>query len=472
MEANVFHCTGYIINEVKDADIRKLAEFVVAENQRHHCAADEPFVSEEDSINSVCNEEMALQKMKSHYLTNLLCCVIAMLAGISCGTTTRNEVFIDTFALQEAEQVIKIPIDENTRTYTFSMHHFEDNDATEYVTLENPDYDSKYGVIQYYRLDSCKLSHTVKINYEGDNTIAPPLFGHGTLNLDEIMLTCDIQYFIYKINKNGKIIHRYQYCTNEEQADQYIGVELMSMYYNPLVVKNGKIYAALYLPASEYWSTDGHEIQFDKYPLNVEIDTATGDLKYSELRFPKLRTKFDKIGYLNNYSRIYDGKAFVYSFCALDSLYVTTDMRRFSTYPAKSRYMEINDEGYKMGLPHDESTKLVNTQARYGNIIHDKYRNVYYRFCHMRDDKVRDGDFTKYMRTNYLICHGEFSVQIIDSTFHVVGETKFERGKYAPMLFFVNKEGLWLSENNDENPNVSDDWLIFRCLKLIKNENI
>ena len=59
MEANVFHCTGYIINEVKDADIRKLAEFVVAENQRHHCAADEPFVSEEDSINSVCNEEMA-----------------------------------------------------------------------------------------------------------------------------------------------------------------------------------------------------------------------------------------------------------------------------------------------------------------------------------------------------------------------------------------------------------------------------
>ena len=410
--------------------------------------------------------------MKFHYLLNKICLEFVVLFIISCSAPTHNEVFLDMFDLYESEQTIKISIDDNTRTYTFSMHHFEDSDGTEYISLENPEYDSKYGVIQYYRLDSCKLSHTVRINYEGDNTIAPPIFGHGTINLDEIIITCDIQYFMYKINQNGKIIHQYKYCTNTENADQYIGVELMSMYYNPLIVNNGKIYAALYLPASEYWSKDGHEIHFEQYPLNVEIDTATGSLKYSKLCFPKLRTEFDKIGYLNNYSRIFDGKNFVYSFCALDSLYVTNDMQKFTTYPAKSRCMEVKNEGYKPGLSPVESSKISNTQARYGNIIHDKYRNVYYRFCHMRDDKVRDGDFTKYMRTNYLICHGEFSVQIIDSTFHVVGETKFERGKYAPMLFFVNKEGLWLSENNDENPNVSDDWLIFRCLKLIKNENI
>lgn len=59
MEANVFYSNGYVITKVKEADIRKLAEFVVTENQRHHCAADAPIVSEEDSILSVWNEERA-----------------------------------------------------------------------------------------------------------------------------------------------------------------------------------------------------------------------------------------------------------------------------------------------------------------------------------------------------------------------------------------------------------------------------
>ncbi len=66
-----------------------------------------------------------------------------------------------------------------------------------------------------------------------------------------------------------------------------------------------------------------------------------------------------------------------------------------------------------------------------------------------------------------MYCRKEFSIIVVNSDFEVIGETYFKAGIYAPTLFFVNEDGLYISENNTDNPESSEDKLVFRCFKLV-----
>ena len=57
MENIFFRNDNYTIHRIENVDLRQLAEFVVSENCRHHCA-DESVVSEDvDCIKAICQEE-------------------------------------------------------------------------------------------------------------------------------------------------------------------------------------------------------------------------------------------------------------------------------------------------------------------------------------------------------------------------------------------------------------------------------
>ena len=110
-------------------------------------------------------------------------------------------------------------------------------------------------------------------------------------------------------------------------------------------------------------------------------------------------------------------------------------------------------------MSFEEFNKLASEQATYGNIVYDKYRDVYYRFAYP-ECEVNSTSF------EYIFCRKEFSIIILDNEFNIIGETLFPAGKYAPGLFFVNQDGLYLSLNNTENPEIGDDELVFQCLEL------
>lgn len=71
MERRIYKNGKYSISKTLDADIRHLAEFVVTENQRHHCANPSAKIeSEEDNINSVCNEEKTFSHSQLYIAKN------------------------------------------------------------------------------------------------------------------------------------------------------------------------------------------------------------------------------------------------------------------------------------------------------------------------------------------------------------------------------------------------------------------
>ena len=45
-------------------------------------------------------------------------------------------------------------------------------------------------------------------------------------------------------------------------------------------------------------------------------------------------------------------------------------------------------------------------------------------------------------------------------------ETKFPGNTYAHHLCFVGKKGLYISENNENNPQFDENKLVFRCFTL------
>lgn len=59
-----------------------------------------------------------------------------------------------------------------------------------------------------------------------------------------------------------------------------------------------------------------------------------------------------------------------------------------------------------------------------------------------------------------------FSVMILDKDFNVLAEDKFPGKTYDLTDFFVDDKGLWISNNNPENPNFSEDHLSFTLFEL------
>ena len=55
---------------------------------------------------------------------------------------------------------------------------------------------------------------------------------------------------------------------------------------------------------------------------------------------------------------------------------------------------------------------------------------------------------------------------ILDKDFQVIGETLFPENTYIPVMFFVLEDGLYISDNNFQNPEFNENVLSFRRMEL------
>lgn len=65
---------------------------------------------------------------------------------------------------------------------------------------------------------------------------------------------------------------------------------------------------------------------------------------------------------------------------------------------------------------------------------------------------------------NLLIFKGK--ILYYNKYYEIIGETKFPGNTYAHHLCFVGKKGLYISENNENNPQFDENKLVFRCFTL------
>lgn len=100
----------------------------------------------------------------------------------------------------------------------------------------------------------------------------------------------------------------------------------------------------------------------------------------------------------------------------------------------------------------------------YGNLIYDKYRRLYYRFA-FPETELEDGE--DHME---IIHNGRklFSIMVLDEDLNVLGETIFPEYTYNPNLFFISKNGLYLSVSHFKRPDFDENMLRFQKIELIE----
>ena len=128
----------------------------------------------------------------------------------------------------------------------------------------------------------------------------------------------------------------------------------------------------------------------------------------------------------------------------------------------KSRYIDSSTEKQQ---DTEQGPRLYLELPRYGDLIYDPYRKVYYRFAYPKVSLDRN--------TNWwgkaVYGRKKFSVMVLDEDFHVVGETLFPEGIYNSFVFFVNEDGLYISRDYKiGTAEQSEDYLTFELFQLLK----
>jgi hypothetical protein len=170
------------------------------------------------------------------------------------------------------------------------------------------------------------------------------------------------------------------------------------------------------------------------------------------------KDEIDYILYDPEISYTYTGKEVVVSLGQYDSIFVSSDFKHKKAYNAKSHYLpHVRPVSQNLQIDLFKTIHDRGLQPHYHHLMYDKYRKVFYRFALMPDDNIKPFSNNP---------HQSFSIIILNKDYEIIGETKFPGNTYAHHLCFVGKKGLYISENNENNPQFDENKLVFRCFTL------
>ena len=144
----------------------------------------------------------------------------------------------------------------------------------------------------------------------------------------------------------------------------------------------------------------------------------------------------------------------VYSFPFTSELLIyDIELDNFYSKDVPSQFV---DNPTKRMSPGENSTKYRLENDHFDGILFDKFRGLYYRFVKL---SINPMDNNGRLKNAF---HQETAIQVIDKEFNVVTEYKLEPvWQYLTKDSFVSKSGLFISEANNLNGNISEDSLYF-----------
>lgn len=160
-------------------------------------------------------------------------------------------------------------------------------------------------------------------------------------------------------------------------------------------------------------------------------------------------------GYLRYHTRTIDDMGrIVYSFPFTSELMIyDIELDSFYSKDVPSQFVQTPT---KRMSPGENGTKYMLENNHFDGILFDKFRGLYYRFVKL---SINPMDNKGKLKNAF---HQETAVQVIDKEFNVVTEFKLEPvWQYLSKDSFVSKSGLYISEANNLNGNISEDSLYF-----------
>ena len=374
---------------------------------------------------------------------NLLLLVFAVLSCSGKKNNLNNKV-----SLYATDKMKSFNLDSDTKYNAFYLYPFSDSVGKEYLSFLN--YSSNQ--VLFYDLKSCNFLFKINMPAEGPDGIVQPS-GYYIKDLDNIYLTSYAYSGLIQVDTASHIIKRIPYGKTDSGFKFLPSYVLSSHPYTIPYSIGGRIH--LMPPLVERFCPA------DKTPLCVSIDTVSSQFVASEITYSDVLSEEELAANDTRCSRVFDGKTFIYSFYVDEDIIIADkDHKEFRRIKSASQYIKSPVEKQKQGVKGPQSNLEV---ARYGDLIYDKYRKVYYRFAYPQvelDDKINWRGKAVYGRK-------KFSVIILDEQFNRLGETLFPESIYNSYVFFVNKDGLYISRDYQVGiGNQSEDFMTFELFEL------
>lgn len=372
---------------------------------------------------------------------------------VSCQQKKLN----DSCALAAADKFLSFRLDEETKMPYSFITSFADAAGSDFMCIQN----GTKPELLIYAIETGKLEKKIKLSKEGDQAIVGGFGGCYIQDFNHIYVVSFYTNTIHVVDSNGVMKRKIDFSQTDsgQQLIPFINSCQRRMY-----IIDSKIYIPQTL--SRLY---GERIIEDS-PIGAVIDTVNHHIAALPMKHPRLITK-DDIGTAGasgaEYSFCFNGKTFVYAFAFEEIVRQTTlEHKEVKTSVAKSRYIDKIEVIKFKNQEFDYILRNSCEHPSYGNIVYDKYRNVYYRFV-FPGTQMESNE-------NYLEIHRfgrkRFSIMVLDEDLQPIGETLFPEYTYNPNLYLLLPDGLYLSTSHIKNPKYSDDELCFQRIDLIKNE--
>ena len=377
-----------------------------------------------------------------------------ILTLVSCQPSKNNNGKRQNEVELVAEKQLVFPLDEQTYYLSKSMFQFEEN-GKEYLHFENTR-KSLYNIV-IFDIENRQIAKQIPLHKTGPNGL-PAVFGsRPSPGAQYILVAQNNISRISSINDKGEVIRNYNFQTPESQ---FTSLHLGSYYNTPGFVKDSCLFLKIGIPKPDMKRED-----WPKTHMFASLDLRTGKVKWVPIFYPPIfKEEYENIdgGYGFSYDYNYKENRLICGFFGYDSLMVTDDLKHIRWYNAKSRYLKSMKPKLGNAMAGINSIIEFCETPKYWHIMYDKYRNVYYRFAEMPyklapNESPYDEPKGK-----------EFSVIVLNKDFEIIGETRFPGKKYFYKMSFVGREGLYISENNLENPQFDENKLVFTCFKIKK----
>ncbi|MBR5540739.1 MAG: DUF4221 family protein [Bacteroides sp.] len=378
------------------------------------------------------------------YKLVIFCFLIYLSLSLSSCDEEEKKYLVE---LRQTNEFCSFEIPDDVKCSSLCVQLFSD-EGKDYMAYKN----ELEQEILFYELASGNIINRIVFPKEGKNSIAGGFWGFHVVDLDNIYIPSLYQNIIYVSDSIGYIKKTISF----EKTD--LGKKLIPFIpgmYGEIVFIDGK----LYIPQTVNPMLGDKMI--NESPVGAVIDTLLRNNYALPMTFPYLITQQD-IGTLAgtglNYYRCFDGERFVYSFYYSDVVYVADiNHRNIRECDIKSAYVDDVDVPNQGLTDPNEVFKYNVEHSRYGKIYYDKYRDVYYRIVYPANDF--DENLSRIRKKN-------FSIIILDKELNIIGETLFPDNVFVPELLFITDKGLYISTNNERNPDFDEDFLKFERIEL------
>ena len=378
-----------------------------------------------------------------YLFVSLLSCLF-----FSCGNEKKNTNSY-VYDLETTEKNKTIALDSDVRYNAFYLYVFNDG-GKEYLAFLN----YRTNQILFYDFTKSEFLFKLNIESEGPDGVVQPT-GLYIKDLDNIYVSSYAYAGLIKVDTTCRVVQKIPYGTTSEGYQVLPSYTPSSHPYIAPVLIDDKMYITQ--PAVERFHA------LDKTPLSVTVDSVLKKCEGLPLTYSIL-TKEELEANDTRFSRIFNGKEFIYSFYASEDIVVASvDHSDVKRVKVKSRYIDSPTEKQELS---EKGPKLNLELARYGDFLYDSFRDVFYSFAYPKtelEDNIQWWGKSVYGRK-------KFSVIILDKDFHVIGETLFPEAIYNSYVFFVHKDGLYISRDYQMLYGNSEDYMTFELFNLTEKK--